>query len=506
MFLSATMSTGHHHLTRTQTDRIRIRSPNPSDHQESVTRKEPIRVLYVVTSSTEYNSGDKETRKGQDRFLDILVPVVLESVENIMADASHRYTVDVYLILGYNLSSERQNAIQSKLPNTVGLQIWNEAKPLNYDFQTKKTRFKWISELPITLARQHRYVIKDKLPYYDFFLAFEDDMLITKDHIDLYRQFTSQVRQYKQPREQPESTASVNTKEQTWWGPLSDDVINRLRPGFLRVEVLTSEEHKTQQDTGPIVPKGRASRQLDPSICCHHSNYVGLNGKLAPSYPRGDQLVIWETGIEGLYVRKMPAHYSSFLPDWVAVLPIHGESGLARSSYWSGEKGALKPMNDTAMSTTRTAKNTVYKRPSPTLNDFFGQSAGWMTSQQEVLQLQTTLCRSSFLPPFDLPRYQEDGMGITTDSVEYWSGGLQLYGQSCELQRVISLDPKNFSNHLIYHTANNKQKEIPGKRLVLATTLLGQLHSVKETAEQDMMHELRKDGIWYRFLHGIGFN
>jgi hypothetical protein len=80
MFLSSTtMGTGHHHLTRTQTGRIRIQSPNPSDHQDSVTRKEPIRVLYVVTSSTEYNSGDKETRKGQDRFLDILVPVVLES-------------------------------------------------------------------------------------------------------------------------------------------------------------------------------------------------------------------------------------------------------------------------------------------------------------------------------------------------------------------------------------------------------------------------------------------
>jgi hypothetical protein len=71
---------------------------------------------------------------------------------------------------------------------------------------------------------------------------------------------------------------------------------------------------------------------------------------------------------------------------------------------------------------------------------------------------------------------------------------------------VVSLDPEQFSNHLIYHTANNKQKEIPRKRLALAITLLGQLHSVKETAEQDMMHELRKDGIWYRLLHGIGFN
>jgi hypothetical protein len=97
-------------------------------------------------------------------------------------------------------------------------------------------------------------------------------------------------------------------------------------------------------------------------------------------------------------------------------------------------------------------------------------------------------------------------MGIATDSVEYWSGGLQLYGQSCELQRVVSLDQENFSNHLIYHTANNKQKEIPRNRLVLATTLLGQLYSVKETAEQDMMRELRKDGIWYRLLHRIGFN
>jgi hypothetical protein len=222
---------------------------------------------------------------------------------------------------------------------------------------------------------------------------------------------------------------------------------------------------------------------------------VGLHGKLAPQYPTADQLIIWETDIPALFVRQMPkiatatTTTTKFL-DWVALLPIKGISNKVEG-YWSGTGGALAPEYG--------------KKPPSILNNFIGQSAGWMAAAQEILELDEKLCKNQFLPPFDKPHMEEDGMGFMTDSVEYWSGGLQLWGQLCGIQRVVSLDPKQFSKHLIYHTANNKQKEIPRDRLVKVPTLLGQLHSVKHTAQNAMYRKLGKDSFIFRFLRAVGF-
>jgi hypothetical protein len=71
--------------------------------------------------------------------------------------------------------------------------------------------------------------------------------------------------------------------------------------------------------------------------------------------------------------------------------------------------------------------------------------------------------------------------------VEFWSGGYQLFTGvrgGCNMQRVISFHPDHFSKHFIYHTANNKQKQLSKNRLVRADVLFGQLHTVQKAAEQ----------------------
>jgi hypothetical protein len=320
-------------------------------------------------------------------------------------------------------------------------------------------------------------------------------MLITKTHIDYHLDFMRELEEYKKEIIASDETSTTistpPTNTHDWWGPLNLEQLDYIQPGFLRVEVLTDPQRPTQADPGPIPIYSRA--RPDPRICCH-SQYIGLQGKLAPQYPTAQQLLLWETGIPGLFVRKMPVRVSQKkqkLLDWVAVLPIKGLPNKV-PGYWAGTDGALAP--------------DYMKKPQSKLNHFIGQSAGWMASAAEVMDWNDKLCKGQFLPPFDEPQLQEDGMGFMTDSVEFWSGGLQLWGQLCEVQRVVSLDPHLFSKHLLYHTANNKQKEIPQERLIPVSTVLGQLHTVQQRAEAAMYRELGRGSWIFRILRAVGLS
>jgi hypothetical protein len=76
-------------------------------------------------------------------------------------------------------------------------------------------------------------------------------------------------------------------------------------------------------------------------------------------------------------------------------------------------------------------------------------------------------------------------------NVEWYSGGMQLstVRHACNMQRIILLDPVHFSKSLLYHTANNKQRQLTDKReaaFTKANTLLGQLNTIKKRAEQEI--------------------
>ena len=101
----------------------------------------------------------------------------------------------------------------------------------------------------------------------------------------------------------------------------------------------------------------------------------------------------------------------------------------------------------------------------------------------------TEICPGGFLPPYDGPHYNHDGLDMR--NVEWYSGGLQLctVQHSCNMQRILLLEPENFSKSLLYHTANNKQRQLTNIReeaFTKANTLLGQLNTIKKRAEKEM--------------------
>jgi hypothetical protein len=61
----------------------------------------------------------------------------------------------------------------------------------------------------------------------------------------------------------------------------------------------------------------------------------------------------------------------------------------------------------------------------------------------------------------------------------------------CNMMRIVSMNPDHFSQHFIYHVANNKQKQLAQKRMVRVDHLWGQLNSVRKAAlleKQALLH------------------
>ena len=98
-------------------------------------------------------------------------------------------------------------------------------------------------------------------------------------------------------------------------------------------------------------------------------------------------------------------------------------------------------------------------------------------------------CPSGFFPPYENTFHQD---GLTLNNVEFWSGGFSIFSgtrSGCNMQRIVSLNPDHFSHHLLYHTANNKQKSFDNKRLLKANNFMGQLNTVVKRAKQEMPAE-----------------
>lgn len=102
---------------------------------------------------------------------------------------------------------------------------------------------------------------------------------------------------------------------------------------------------------------------------------------------------------------------------------------------------------------------------------------------QYTIELRTRLTQH-FVPRF----FTQDG--LDPRNVEFWSGGLNLFTarHACNMQRLVSLDPGKFAKQLIYHSANNKQRQLSGKKesFVKVNDLFGQLLTVTKDAEEKM--------------------
>ena len=431
----------------------------------------PTRILYIVTALAEYNTGTRATRRGQDRLGEVVIPILVDNVESMMKPP-FGYHVDVFLICAYELRPEREEFIRSKLPDGVGFQFWDDAAPLGYDNRNSKDKVKTNTR---ALARQHRYVIKDKFFYYDLFLAFEDDMRITGDHVQHYLSMSNEIDRLRDhaPTSLDDVPDNVDAPDKTkFFGKMTKQQLSRVIPGFVRVEVILNETaNGAQQDILPIPLDydfdGVGTRHIDPKICCHVHMEPNIE---TPKTPLASDIIIWESNIKAFSLRQLPP--GSSMLDWAVIMMgpgkrLHDNEKIG--GFWSGREGAFGDE----------------KKPSGGAPELVAQQGGWMATQDQIARLNSGLCMGSFLPPFDKPVYNGDGQ--ESMNVEFWSGSYQLFTgvrAGCNMQRIISMNPDHFSKHLLYHVANNKQKQLSQNRMVRADHLFAQLNSVQKMAEK----------------------
>lgn len=111
-----------------------------------------------------------------------------------------------------------------------------------------------------------------------------------------------------------------------------------------------------------------------------------------------------------------------------------------------------------------------------------------MATQQQLYEWHSQICPGGYLPPFESPDYNFDGLDMR--NVEYWSGGLNLYSREhgCNMYRIVSLEADRFSRQLLYHSANNKQRQLKGRREMMTKVndFYAQLRTVQHNAEAEM--------------------
>ena len=340
------------------------------------------RILYIVTTLAEYNTGTRATVAGSDRLQETLIPVVSEGIRSMIQAG---YQVDLFLVCHFTLLPERQALIQSKLPAGVGLDSWSEATPLGYD--TSKEPFKKLENRTLHLSRQHRFVIKDHIMDYDIFVCFEDDMLITSDHVEHYVAMTEEIERLYElaPDELPEHRSNREAVAH-YHGVMTKSQLARMIPGWIRVEVLLDEDnYGAQSDTGPVpidLEFDGVQKQVDASSCCHVSADHTSQGR--PGEPESTKLMLWETNIMPLGVRRLPEE--SWL-GWAVTQRGPNQAQLNATSiigdYWTNRH------------------NNYYKgtsRPIGVEFRYINNQGGWMATRKQLWRWHTEICPGGFLP------------------------------------------------------------------------------------------------------------
>ena len=286
-------------------------------------RVKPLRILYTVTTLSEYDKGTRSTLRGFDRLMKTLVPVVKEGVVSMMASGYH---VDVYIISHYEMT--RKDAVLQEFPPDTDIRFWDNAAPTSYDPEKRARADAKLWYNTLGLARQHRFVVKDNLFDYDLFVNFEDDMILNGGMVDNYLSMTQTL--YKLRETAPDTVPNRQLKN--FHGQLTKNQLKRCYPGLMRVEVLLDEErYGTQQQLDPVPVTQHPD--IDPEPCCHLSKFASSDNR--PQTPGSDKIFLWETNIIALGVR----HIEEL--GWVSLLRgprgRDNETGLTVADFWSGK-------------------------------------------------------------------------------------------------------------------------------------------------------------------------
>ena len=197
--------------------------------------------------------------------------------------------------------------------------------------------------------------------------------------------------------------------------PISAEYAKRLFPGFLRVEVLDRQpnhpmrqpnvlnNHRFVKEVPPssIAFTSDGESILKPDTCCDENDPP--RGKMT-SHPKMNELVLWETNIQATGVRRYPDPIG-----WVAAMPVEDRSDVG--SYWSGYPTVYGKSN--------------VKRPRR-VDATLGQQAGFMATRSQIEYFHNVACPGGFFPPYDSQHWKGDS--LQRHSVEFWSGGFQLFG------------------------------------------------------------------------------
>ena len=256
-------------------------------------------------------------------------------------------------------------------------------------------------------------------------------MRVTADHVVNFLQLSSDIKElHDKARSDPDGSARVtgassprSNRHQPNDGvlvrndvvddPVSAEYAKRLFPGLLRVEVVDCasnhplrkglERHAFAREVPPsadaFIPTGES--MLRPATCCDEDDPP--RGKMT-AHPRMDEVVMWETNIQATGVRRYPEPVG-----WVAAMPVEDRADVG--SYWSGYPGVYGKGN--------------VKRPHR-IDATIGNQAGFMATRSQIQYFHDTACPGGFLPPFEGKHWRGDS--LQRHSVEFWSGGFQLFG------------------------------------------------------------------------------
>lgn len=367
---------------------------NDNTHGRKLTEEtEKPRVLYIVTTLAEYNSGSRSTVKDSDRLQETLIPIVSEGIRSMVREG---YDVDLFLVCHFEVLPERIELVRRALPDSVGLDYWSGATPIGYD--TMKDPFTTVYERTQHLSRQHRFVIKDKLLDYDVFVCFEDDMLITGEHVKHFVKMSDEIDRLRElAPEDPVEPTNHHEMTKSFHGPMTKGQLNRMIPGLMRVEVLLDEEnYGAQSDTGPVpvdLDFNGQKAEVDP-VCCRVSSETA--SERHPMNPEPSKLMLWETHIKPLGVRKMP---EESILDWVVLLRGPNDTDLKTNevvgNYWSNRNNDYYPNE---------------RRPGAMEFKYINNQGGWMATREQIWRWHTEVCPGGFLPPYEAPHYRFDGL------------------------------------------------------------------------------------------------
>jgi hypothetical protein len=207
--------------------------------------QEPFRLVLIITTSKEYDDGSRGTTKGASRLNEKLVPSLVSSISSLLDDGGRargrRWTVDVHVIAAYSLAERSRLEVEENLRKAGASQVVVEDGALRTYVHSKTGEEK---RATLGLAREHRFAIKQYLNTHDFFLAFEDDIVITRQHVENYIEKSKLLAQM------------------SW-----DDSRPRI-PGFLRVEVINETGKLWESKRLGDIDAMKTAKDFDASLCC----------------------------------------------------------------------------------------------------------------------------------------------------------------------------------------------------------------------------------------------